>query len=463
MRGVVQEAQPKNGARAFRKDESLDQLAKLINVAQFVSFSPRPRIRQEYSRVLGYAANHVFPDLREAIEVLLRRSPEMSLNVRSFTPEDPRSNEFVYGLKSAHEIEAATRRLTQAGLYVIVNETVDVRDGGVSGVVQGGVVEFAPDDTPRCVEKPGVASLPMEWGAGILSKVYGLTFDFSIARDCRLEFTVHPKPRGWKRTHLLGWELESIGALQIGPALQWPNHFSRMIGDKAFGLLIAAEIALPVPRTTVISRRIAPFRFGDETGSAEHWIRTCPREQAPGKFTSRHGWLDPFQLMAREDPDDTQIASILAQSAVEAAYSGALIVGSNGEPIIEGRKGEGQEFMKGRALPERLPSAIYEDITNLYHRAHAKLGPIRLEWVHDGIRPWVLQLHLGRTATADRVIVPGDAPCWHDFEVSRGLEALRTLLGKLAPGEGVVLLGQIGLTSHIADILRRAGRPARVH
>src|SRR5688572_11552973 len=108
----------------FRKDESLDQLARLINVAQFVSYSPRPELRQQYSRVLGFPPNHPFESLREAVSALMNGSPEVSLNVRSFLPEDPRSKEFVYGLKKVSEVEAAVERIAGQGLYVIVNETV---------------------------------------------------------------------------------------------------------------------------------------------------------------------------------------------------------------------------------------------------------------------------------------------------------------------------------------------------
>ena len=52
------------------------------------------------------------------------------------------------------------KRFSSQGLHTIVNETVDVNDGGVSGVLMHNVLEYSPDDTPRCVEKPGVASLP---------------------------------------------------------------------------------------------------------------------------------------------------------------------------------------------------------------------------------------------------------------------------------------------------------------
>lgn len=446
----------------FRKDESLDRLANLINVAQFVSFSPGRKIKQEYSRVLGYSPNHVFSGLREAIDALMENSPENSLNVRSFTPEDPRSNEFLYGLTKGDEIEAAVNRISGMGLYVIVNETVDVNDGGVSGVCQGGTIEFAPDDTPRCVEKEGVASLPKSWAISMLEKIYGFPVAVDIGDEFRLEFSIHPKPRGWKNTHILGWELEDIGGVQIEPSISWPNRFSQLVGDKAFGLLIGAEIGVPVPRTTVISRRVAPFSFGGATGSPERWIRTCPREQVAGKFTTHHGWLDPFTLLAKEDPNGDQIASVLSQDAVPAKYSGALIVGADGKSIIEGRRGEGEALMQGTVLPEQLPGYITDSVMELYATAYEKLGPVRFEWVYDGDRTWIVQLHCGATETTASVLVPGEASQWRHFDVALGLEALRSELCDLQPDEGLLLIGQVGLTSHIADIVRKAGRPARL-
>lgn len=78
---------------------------------------------------------------------------------RRYHPNSPRSREFVYGLKLRDDVISTLNRLAYSDLHLIVNETIDVHDGGVSGVIQGDVVELAPDDTPRCVEKPGVASL----------------------------------------------------------------------------------------------------------------------------------------------------------------------------------------------------------------------------------------------------------------------------------------------------------------
>jgi hypothetical protein len=453
-------------AQPFRKDESLDRLAEAVNVAQFVSYAPGSEPQQQFCRVAGLERNHVFADLPSAISILMRASAEQSLNVRSFRPDDPKSNEFLYGLTSTADVESAVRRLAGAGLFVIVNETVDVHDGGVSGVMQGGAMEFAPDDTPRCVEKPGTASLPTAVGLAMLANVYGIDLaGADYGSDHRLEFSVHPKPRGWKSTHLLGWELEHLGG-EIEPvraSWEWPNNFSRMVGDKAFGLLIANALGLPVPRTTVINRRIAPFSFGQETGSSEIWLRTCPREQVPGRFTTCKGWMDPFLLLAKEDPAGGQIASVLSQRAVPSVFSGAVITSADDHPVIEGRRGEGEILMKGIALPERLPREVVRSVTSLYEAARAALkAPVRFEWVYDGRVPWLVQFHRGATQSLGSVLVPGDASEWVDFDVSLGLEALRAQLSALHAGQGLTILGRVGLTSHIADVVRKARRPARI-
>jgi hypothetical protein len=82
--------------------------------------------------------------------------------------------------------------------------------------------------------------------------------------------------------------------------------------------------------------------------------------------------------------------------------------------------------------------------------------------VHDGERAWIVQLHRGGTGTTEQVVVPGDAEEWVRFEVSAGIEHLRRLLDSLDEGVGVTVIGEIGLTSHVADLLRKARRPSRL-
>jgi hypothetical protein len=448
----------------LRKDASLDRLAERgFNVAQFVSFSPQGGApRQEFARIAGQSPNTDQNGLRNAVETLLQASPERSVNVRSYEPFNPQSREFIYGLTDVSAAVAAVERLTAQGLHTIVNETVDVSDGGVSGVLMGNVLEFAPDDTPRCVEKPGVASLPRGWGRELLSTVYGFPVELPVPMASRIEFSLHPRPRGWQQTNILTWEFAEQGHVEAKPSLDWPNRFSRMVGDKVFGLLVAHHLGLPVPRTTVINRRLATFSFGRSTGWGERWIRTAPVDQVPGKFTTHRGWIDPFRLIQAEDESGEAIMSVLSQEGIRTLYSGALIVGASGDLILEGKAGEGESLMLGTSAPEELPAGVAHEVRRLFDHASAALGPVRLEWVFDGDRAWVVQLHRGATDTDALRLTKGEASRWVSFDVEQGLDALRTLIGKLPEGSGLALKGRVGLTSHIADVIRKSMIPARM-
>jgi hypothetical protein len=450
-------------SKPLHKDEILDRLSKRWNVAQFAAFRPQASgPRQSFSRIAAHDPNEMFLGIREAIDALLACSGDHKVNIRSYLPDQPRSQEFIYGLSSSEDAAAAVERLSSEGLHTIVNETIDVSDGGVSGVLQGHTLEFAPDDTPRCVEKPGVTSMPFQQGMQLLRTVYGFEPELEARKGDRVEFSIHPRVRGWRQRHTLIWEHET-DVPDVPPAgWRWPNHFSRMLGDKAYGLLVADLMNYPVPRTLVIGRRIAPFRFGRTTTSSEVWTRTCPFEPHPGLYTTVKGWTDPFALLQAEDPAGKVIASVLCQDAIKAGHSGAAIMGPAGEIMIEGRHGEGDRLMLGLDRPEPLPENVLEDVRALCRTISGKLGPIRFEWVHDGTVTWVVQLHVGATATQGSTLVPGDPAEWFEFPVDRGLDALRTTLEGLPPNTGILLIGEVGVTSHIADLVRRAAAPARV-
>jgi hypothetical protein len=400
---------------AHYKDVILDQLARHGNIAQFVSFDPALRQR------------------------------------------------FVYGINQVSAVVDQLQRFSAAGLYSIVNETVDIHDGGVSGVACGGVVEFAPDDTPRCVEKSGTAAVSRALAFDIFRTVYGFEPDLPKDPTLRVEFSLHPLRRGFRHQHSIVWEIESVPASHPeSPMPRWPNRFSQVIGDKAFGLLVAACLGFDVPFTLVIPRRLAPFSFG-EGGLAEPWIRTAPAEQSPGRFTTRRGWLDPYRLLQQEDPEAAWIASVLHQRGVDARASGAAIAQSDGHVAIEGVHGFGDRFMVGDRAPEPLPQSVIHRVRETYERAAGLLGPVRFEWVDDGERIWIVQLHAGSSVSAGRVIVPGEARRFQRFDVGQGLEALRALVASVKDaGEGIVLVGFVGVTSHFGDILRRAGVPSRL-
>lgn len=454
----------KPASDGLRKDASLDKLAQRgLNVAQFVSFEPQNGSpKQTFSRIADHSPNEHFSSLESALECLLAASSDQAINVRSYEPHNPQSREFIYGLKTVADASAAVSRLTSEGLHTIVNETIDVSDGGVSGVLMGDIIEFSPDDTPRCVEKPGTASLPRTLGKQLLATVYGVSIDLPVPIASRVEFSVHPKPRGWMQKNITTWEYADVPYANSRVKISWPNNFSRLIGDKAYGLLIGHLLGLPVPQTTVISRRVAPFSFGRPTGAGEHWIRTAPNEQMPGKFSTYRGWHDPFKLMQTEDETGKSISSVLSQDGVFPSYSGALISTDDGEPLIEGKKGAGDSFMLGEAGPEEIPAVVLRDVRALYEKAFAALGPVRFEWVHDGQCVWVVQLHSGGTHTTSHCLVPGEAKCWIDFDVKKGLEALRHQVADMKPNEGLTLIGKVGLTSHIADVIRKSGIPTRM-
>jgi hypothetical protein len=70
-------------------------------------------------------------------------------------------------------------------------ETIDTHDSGVSGLILGDVAEFAPEGTPRAVEKAWVATLPFDLGREILETVYGEAPD-QPPPSTRVEFSLHP-------------------------------------------------------------------------------------------------------------------------------------------------------------------------------------------------------------------------------------------------------------------------------
>ena len=450
------------GSMVPLKDELLSRLAAGANVAQFISFGPGPDLPQRHAWVRGHPPGRRFPDPAVAVDALLAAATAGSVNVRSFRAGAARGGPFSYGLTRRDDVLAVLRSRAAEGLHTIANETVDVHDGGVSGVAQGGLVEFAPGDTPRAVERPGTVALGHAAAVALLETVYGFRPDLEPAPGERVEFSVHPLAAGFRRAHTVLWEREPAGPAALARRLAWPNAFSRFLGDKAFGLLVADLHGLPVPATTVVGRRVAPFCFGRPTGSGERWLRTCPAEPVPGRFPTRRGWSDPFALLAAEDPDGTRLAAVLAQEGVAARWSGAAMPAAGGGLLVEGVEGFGDDFMLARAAPVPLPSRVADDVRRLGARAAAALGPVRFEWAHDGDQAWVLQLHLATVAASATTISPGTPARWHRFDPAEGLERLRDLIASVPAGEGVELTGDVGVTSHAGDLLRRAAIPARV-
>lgn len=442
------------------KDERLAELASRLNVARFASFSPGdPRLRFS---VLGMESNVDGGTLEETVRQLLDQVG--SVNVRTFLDAESKSTDFIYGLTSADDVEATVRKYATNGFFTIINETVDVNDGGVSGVSVGGVVEFAPGTTPRGVEKAGnfVARMSTEIAQGLLEQVYRFPVEFPPTSVNRVEFSLHPQKVGHRHDHILYWEVQTVRESSLTVTPLWPNEFSRFLGDKTFGLLMAHTYGLPVPLTTVIARHVAPFSFGTQTNSGEVWLRTSPSTPDPGRFSTQRGWADPFVLLTKEDPNGV-ISSVLSQASVDAIFSGAAISQPSKIPLIEGVRGFGDDFMLGEA-PILLPPNVIDDVENLVKRAELHFGRVDLEWAHDGEKAWIIQLHtraIGHLSPG--TLSPGSAETWLTFNPADGLEELRQLISKAKTlSAGIEVLGAVGVTSHIGDILRAAGVPGRL-
>lgn len=444
------------------KDKGLDDLANRgSNVAQFVSYNELGE--QRYARVIGEQPNHQFDSEHTAITALLARTKEGKVNVRSFHPLDSKSKPFITDIDRVDDAQAITAQRRSEGLHTIINEGIQLDGGQISGVAFGNVIEFAPNDTPRCVEKLGTVQYTREFGSRIIHTVYGVLPTLPGTPDDRVEFSVYPTRRGYLDDHTVVWEISPDGNGPEQADTQWPNHFSNLLGDKTHGLLVAHHSGLLVPKTTVFNRSLAPFEFGTATGSSESWLRTAPNEQTPGKYTTTYGWQDPFALMQAEDPTGENIATILRQDHIAARYSGVTIMGADGQLIIEGTGGRGDQFMVGEKDAVHLPKYVATAVRDTYNKASSQLGPVRFEWVYDGQAVWVVQLHKGISASTATEIYPGNEDTVYiEYHTENGIEGLRDLIANLAEGQGIILVGNVGITSHLGDLLRKAGVPSKL-
>ena len=439
----------------FCKDEVLYQIGESSNVAQFVSFGRD--LKKRFHRIRGLG-EQVGKTPEYWIEELFKHAPEQRVNVRTFKPDVTKGGEFLQDLASIPEVLDQVARLADSGYYTIVNEKIDMSNGGTGGVLVGGIIEFAPCDTPRAVEAPGAVTVSLDAGIRMLELVYGQPLSLNHDPKLRVEFTVHPMRCGLTNQHSIIWEVETVDGHVENVPVVWPNRFSRFIGDKAFGLLLCHAYGVRVPRTLVVSRALPPFHFGETTSTGETWLRTCPKDRSPGRFTTVARWTDPFALFQREDPKGDLIASFLAQEGVPAVYSGSLVSSVEGEPMIEGVKGSGARFMLGNQSPQSLPDSVTDAVKNLYREVSANVGPAAIEWAFDGQSAWLLQAHAGATKSRGKIVVQGSVDHYRVFDVKDGLEALRKLIGSIdARRIGIVVVGDVGVASHVGDLLRQSG------
>lgn len=447
------------------KDEKLNYMMKSgSNIARFISVNPNMEIR-----FVNIDGNYERKEtLKECIVDLINISNSKSVNIRSFAKDSMKGHRFVYGKKieDIEKIMEIIKENSLNGKYSIINETIDVNDGGVSGVVLNNVIEFAPNDTPRCVEKEGVCRMDRRMGLHMLKTVYGFPNEINFEDNYRVEFSIHPMREGIKRGHNIIWEFEEFSKEEIEVKMEWPNKFSQFIGDKAYGLIVADYLGFNVPQTTVIARNVAPFSFGKDTGIYERWIRTVPIVKEPGKYFTGDKWRDPFELMVQEErkgEKDINIASLLSQKGVEALYSGGAIIGNNeSEDLIEGVKGKGDDFMTGE-YKENLSEEVIgklKEVMNKFKSYNKLLGTVSIEWVYDGKEIWIVQLNQIRNVSDGTVIVEGKVCSYEKFYVSEGLESLRDKIKTLDKDTGIELIGNVGISSHFGDVLRQSKIPS---
>jgi len=424
------------------KDEKLFSIYQSNNnVAKFISYDERGSVRYE-----------------------THKKPEFPVNVRSFT-EHLKSGRFKMNVNDQDTLDKVLNDNIKDGYYSIVNESIDINDGGVSGVLLGDIIEFSPKDTPRCVEKPGVCRLPAELGLILLELIYFPLDELrKFKKTERVEFSIHPLPQGVFNTHVIIWEVEDVGySPEFTGTMSHPNNFSRFIGDKAYGILIAHLLHnedYSVPSTNVIGRNVNPFLFGDNTQTYITWMRTAPAEPIPGKLITTRGWSDPFKACT----DD--VVSVLAQESVNAGFSGAYLTDDLGRIIIDGTAGYGDEYMLGQTKCD-LPDFVLTKVKQVAHHLNSILGFTKCEWVLDeDHRLWIVQLHTKsvKSVVSPSTIYPGNPTDWIKYDIREGLEGLRDLLDSFPSKDfGIELSGSVGLTSHFCDVLRQAQVPSRIN
>ena len=511
------------------KDEVLMMRAlEGMNIAQFVSFNPITdqctALTSRFSAIAGKLSSDPM-DPKEVVRRVLDNSGDGTVNIRSFTKERHQGNPFIVGLSDVDDILAQVEDLARRGYTTIICETIDVNDGGLNCVYAHGHVECLTGATPRGVENcdETVAVFNYKDFIKFVHTVYGPSYlpdriaAFLGAVDKRVEFSLHPKRRGVRHSHLIIWEESDEPTdtakdnLLQNRTHQWPNSISQLVGDKVFGLLEAESalcssppfakntenftLRICVPKTTVFPKHPdAPiFQFGTPTGSGKVWTRTCPKVQLPGKHPTWDYWVDPMSVLYTDKFLENELASCIIQEGVDAEISGAAMVLKTGELKIEGTAGYGDRFMEGQDSPsfeylfstpndynepdkigcvfgsEVMKRKILRDLCAAWgiFRTYFKgdKNGIRFEWAHDGHCLWILQLHVEMPESTAWVIYDGEPKNgWLDFESGMSLSDLRAMILVAKEKDmGVCIKAKIGITSHIADVCRKAKIPTVIN
>jgi hypothetical protein len=166
-----------------------------------------------------------------------------------------------------------------------------------------------------------------------------------------------------------------------------------------------------------------------------------------------------------KEDSDADVAGVLAQEGVNALYSGATLpITNSSKHLVEGVTGAGDGFMLGESPTVQLPPDVEDRVRELLRDLEAALGSgARIEWADDGETAWVLQLHRVEKRSRPGIFSEGEANAWMSFDPSQGLDALQELIVRaLDAGAGIEVVKPIGLTSHVGDLLRKAGVPGRL-
>ncbi len=344
---------------------------------------------------------------------------------------------------------------------MIINELIDIYDGGFSGVIFNGLIEFSHNNTPRCVDKGTFCSMPLRTGLDLMTKILDRDSRMTFERNNRIEFSFHPREEGILLHNFVIWDLSKFkSSFPNYESIKtfWPNPISELVGDKVFGLFLANSYKYDVPFSKVTLRDGREFSFGKKTSTLEQWTRSCPANYEPGKLPTKKGQLD-FNSWFDEY---SNLSSVIIQDSVESEFSGCFLIESNSY-VVEGVKGFGDRLMNGTEAPQPLPEILRNRIEKLAKKLLGNFGPARVEWAADKEKIWILQVNLNqikfKANEYNQFVIYNQIKKisnYIEFKTNRGLSEFRKFLNDLdSKKNGVILVGNIGVTSHFGDLLRR--------
>ena len=113
------------------KDKVLDKIYLTNNnIAQYISFKPN-REKPNYIHIKNYTPEN--STNKDIILNLINSSKSKSVNIRSFSPERMKGNKLIFNKKKSdiYDILNIVEQNKQKGFYSIINENIDINDGGV--------------------------------------------------------------------------------------------------------------------------------------------------------------------------------------------------------------------------------------------------------------------------------------------------------------------------------------------